>query len=440
MMAPPPPPPTYNLTELEGLNANSGYYAGQAAYDNIREQALQEAALALGTQAGLNYESGQINLVLNQNADTLTHIFDFNQVMYADNVMPPVLNTANNLVNINPGGSAIRIAGVTYTILAPAHFVTAPPTWRDYLYMNYPAPELPDKTLLPQNSQEAAFWQQNVNQGWQAGINQGMSIFTINLNRLVQDFNGMLLYKELLLKNMVSPYAVDKTEQGVTGSGQHMIIDDRLLKLTTQPELLLNNSSKWQALPSAIASPAAVQTPVPNAPSIEGTAPGESISPEAPEALFIPTPTLSSPAFSQTAPPKTSPASLTKPQPPSAIPSVSVPTPAVAPVKPIRPPAVSAPISAPQNTNPISIGPINAPSPATTVPANLEHPIGPVIGQSSTALKVVTTTATQTPPAQTIDLNEKTVEVIYTGAPQPESIQTTPEAIESGNQSSPITQ
>ncbi len=245
-------PPDYSLSDLQNLSPNSGYYSSEVSYTDIRAQAIQEAALTLGTQAGLNYESAQIDDILNLNSTTLDRIFDFNQVMYHDNVLPPVLNTASNLVNVNATGTVIRVAGVTYTILSPARFVTAPPTWRDYIWMSYPSPELPDKTLLPQNSTEQAVWTQNVTQGWQEGINQAVSIFTINLNRLVQDFNGMVLYKELLLQNMVSPYAVDRTEQGITGNGKHMVVDDQIIQLTTQPQLLPNSPNLWQALPVSV--------------------------------------------------------------------------------------------------------------------------------------------------------------------------------------------
>lgn len=255
MMATASLPPNASLSQLESLSTDSAYYSSAVSYTNIRAQALQEAAQALGTQGGLAYESQQLNMILSQNTDTLDRIFDFNQVMYHDNVLPPVLNTANNLVNINASGDTIRIAGVTYTILSPARFVTAPPTWRDYLWMGYTSPELPDKSLLPQNSQEQAIWQQNVQAGWQQGINQAVSIFTINLNRVVQDFNGMLLYKELLVQNMVSPYAVDRTELGVTGNGHHMVIDDQTLQITTQPQLLPAMNNKWQAAPVSVENP-----------------------------------------------------------------------------------------------------------------------------------------------------------------------------------------
>ena len=247
-------PANYTVQDLEKINPSSAYYDTQISYTNIRQQALQEAAQSLGMQAGLNQESLAIDAILTGQSEQLDHLFDFNQVMYQDNVLPPVLNKANNLVNINSQGDTIRIAGETYNILSPARFVTAPPTWRDYIWMSYPKPTLPDRSVLPENSKEQAFWEANVALGWQQGINQAISIFTINLNLLDRDFNGMLLYKTLLLENMVSPYYVKTTQQGVTGSGTHMIIDDQTLRITNQPQLLYQ-TQRWQATPTELTMP-----------------------------------------------------------------------------------------------------------------------------------------------------------------------------------------
>lgn len=273
MIGTPSLPPNYTLSDLENLNNRSAYYDHQVSDTNIRQQALQEAAQALGMQAGLNYESTQIDTILQKNAEELDQIFDFNQVMYQDNVMPPVITKASNLVNINPTGDTIRIAGQTYNIISPAKFVTAPPSWRDYLWQSYPQPALPDKSVLPENSQEQAFWRVNLLQGWNQGINQAIAIFGINLNLLERDFNGMLLYKQMLVQNKVSPYYVNHTEQGITGNAHHMVIDDQTLQITTQPQLLYQ-SQRWDATPVAIAPPPApapatpVATPAPS-PTLE---------------------------------------------------------------------------------------------------------------------------------------------------------------------------
>jgi defect in organelle trafficking protein DotC len=245
----------YTLNDLENLSGNSAYYATHADFSTIRQQAMQEAAQALGMQAALSYESKQIDQVLEGQAPLLTQIFDFNQVLYQHNVLPPVLDKARDQVNINSTGDTIRIAGVTYRILAPVRFVTAPPIWRDYIWMSYPPPELPSQVLLPQNDDERKFWQANVDMGWSQGINQAVSIYQINLAHLVRDYNGMVLYKELLAQNMVSPYHLDYKQQGITGTGDNMVIDDQTMQVTTQPQLQLQGQL-WQAAPISSAAPA----------------------------------------------------------------------------------------------------------------------------------------------------------------------------------------
>lgn len=251
MIGAPTLPPHYTLDDLERLNNHSAYYDSQASYTSIREKALREAGQALGMQSALHYESTQINQILSATAPQLDQVFDFNQVMYQDNVMPPVLDKASNLVNINPSGDTLRIAGITYNIVLPARFVTAPPTWRDYLWLSYPRPNFPDKSLLPENKKEQAVWQANVDLGWNEGMHQAVSIFKINLSVLVRDFNGMLLYKELLLQNMVSPYYVNHIESGITGDSKHMVVDDQLMQITAQPELLYQ-SQRWDAMPVSL--------------------------------------------------------------------------------------------------------------------------------------------------------------------------------------------
>jgi defect-in-organelle-trafficking protein DotC len=242
--------PNLSLENLQGLSAQASYYQNQADTSNLRGEAVKESALSLGMQAGLYYESQQINNILNKNASQLDKVFDFGILLYEDNVLPPVIVDASNMVHINDEGDTMRIAGKTYRIISQVRFVTAPPTWRDYLWMSYPAPEMPDRHILPKTSIERQSWQLGVTEGWNLGISQAVTIYQINLHRLVQDFDGMILYEDLLLKNMVSPFYVQKTYYGVTGSGSHMAIDDQNWSITVKPELQLH-SKLWNPIVEA---------------------------------------------------------------------------------------------------------------------------------------------------------------------------------------------
>ena len=232
------------LQHLQNLSTGSTYYQRQFSDSNIREKAVAQAAQALGIQSGLHYESQKIYAVLTKHASAMDKVFNFGILLYQNNILPPVIVKASNTVHISNTGDTLRIAGKTYRIIRQVKFVTAQPTWRNYLWMSYPKPELPNKILLPKTDEERAAWQVAVTNGWNQGIKQAMTIYGINLHRLVRDYNGMVLYKSLLLQNMVSPFYVTKKNYGVTGTGSHIAVDDQSLSITTKPELQLH-SKLW---------------------------------------------------------------------------------------------------------------------------------------------------------------------------------------------------
>ncbi|NBO09113.1 MAG: type IV secretion system protein DotC, partial [Actinobacteria bacterium] len=63
---------------------------------------------------------------------------------------------------------------------------------------------MPDPTLLPKDRDERAAWVKYTREGWRKGIEQANQIYVENLNRLKRDFQGMIRYRTLLAKHMVS--------------------------------------------------------------------------------------------------------------------------------------------------------------------------------------------------------------------------------------------
>lgn len=242
----------YSLSALQNLQADAPYYQDHASYINIRDRAIRQAGESLGMQTGLAMESRVIDKILTAHSHQLDQIFDFRLLMYNNNVLPPVIISDRNSLQIGDQGDVLHIAGQTYRLIQQVRFVTAPPTWRDYLWMAYPYPQYPDHVLLPKNAHERAIWQKAVNVGWDEGIEQGITIFQVNLNRLNRDFNGMVLYQQLLVQNMVSPYYISQYNHGITGNGQHVTIDNRVLQITTKPALQFH-ATTWQ--PALIMKP-----------------------------------------------------------------------------------------------------------------------------------------------------------------------------------------
>lgn len=232
------------LAVKESFITATGTLDVKPAIGAIRAQSLRETALSLGARGGLSERAQFVNGTLLNYEPLLAHIFKFYGLMLDDNVLPPVMVEARNTLNL-AGGDALRIADRQYKILSQARFVTAAPSWREYLWMNFDIPELPDQSLLPRTKPERIVWERDIQEGWVAGLKQADVIFRENIARLVRDVNGMILYRKLLSQNMVSEPYIGALNMGITGDGTDMTVNDRVLRITAFPQLQAN-SSEWK--------------------------------------------------------------------------------------------------------------------------------------------------------------------------------------------------
>lgn len=237
---------TDTLAELQNITKRS---SSPSIFDHghvseIRALALQETATGVGARAGLASQAKLINDKLSSREESLDETYNFRAMLLEHDILPPVLVEANQPLNL-AGPDTIRLAQKIYKIEVQAHFVTAPPTWREYLWLNFPKPVLPDKTLLPCTHAERGIWNHYVAIGWAQGIQQADHIFAANLARLNRDYKGMILYRKLYAANMVSAPFVAKAELGITGDGSHMRIGDEVLRITALPQLNLKGDT-WK--------------------------------------------------------------------------------------------------------------------------------------------------------------------------------------------------
>lgn len=215
------------------------------AMGKIREMGLKETALSLGAQSGLAARARVIDEQLIAQARRLDAIYNFNSLILEHNVLPPVLLEGQNTLNL-ANAQSIRISDRTYKVAKQARFITTPPNWRQYLWMDFNKPESPNVTLLPKTREEKLLWKQYVAKGWKNGMEQADRILEESVARIKEDFHGMILYRKLLAMNMVSAPYVSNTDLGVTGDGDEIRIDDRVLRITALPALNVN-SKEWRA-------------------------------------------------------------------------------------------------------------------------------------------------------------------------------------------------
>lgn len=239
-----------NADSLAGLQAMANaskpsINSDPKSNNKFRETALKETALSLGAQAGLASRAKTIDDQLVKETRNLDAIYDFKALLLDNNVLPPVLVEGRNTFNM-ASLQALRISDRTYRVIRQAHFVTTPPGWRQYLWMDYAKPETPHVSLLPKNKDEKLIWYAYVEKGWQQGVEQANTILEENLARIKEDFVGMILYRKLLAMNMVSAPYVSHTDLGITGDGNEIHIDDKVLRITALPALN-TNSAEWRA-------------------------------------------------------------------------------------------------------------------------------------------------------------------------------------------------
>lgn len=242
------PPPrqggTDSLQDLQAMGTPTQHDTSKDANKKkIRYQAIQETALSIGAQSGLAWQSKNIDKQLERQSGTLDRIYAFNALVLDHNILPPILLEGRNILN-QADANTIRIADRRYKIARQARFITTAPTWRQYLWMDYIKPDRPNDMLLPETEYEQELWDYYVAVGWGAGVRQAGVIFSNNVARLKEDFNGMILYRKLLAQNMVSPPYVAHTDLGVTGDQGEINIDDQVLRITALPQLN-PDSNNW---------------------------------------------------------------------------------------------------------------------------------------------------------------------------------------------------
>ena len=238
---------TTNLSQLESVHVQPlTPSSSKTELSQLRIQSLQDSAMSIGAQGWLAFASEKINNQMYKDRKYLGTIFNFYAMVLSHGVLPPVLEEGDDSLNL-ADPNTIRVADRTYKIVQQAKFVTTPPNWRDYLWLSYAKPELPDRTLLPRNNLEQKIWKHSIREGWEKGIEQAYSIFQQSLARMKRDYRGMMIYRKLLQEKMISPPFVARTELGVTGNGSDMRINDQVLRIVDLPQLQ-TNSKNWRAI------------------------------------------------------------------------------------------------------------------------------------------------------------------------------------------------
>lgn len=218
----------------------------------IRNDALREAALSYGARGGLAHRTFEIQRRLVEHETSLGKTFDFTRLLIAAPsgllIEPPIVSESQKAVLVQGGGQEAAVADKVLRINQAARIVTAPRNWRLYLERDWGKVEPPPALLLPRNGDERKLWRALVQEGWNAGVDQAEETFEADLDRLTNEYVGMVRYRELLAQGMISPPYAMHEDRGVTGGGAEMRVGDRGVTITG-PSVLIPRSEKWATAP-----------------------------------------------------------------------------------------------------------------------------------------------------------------------------------------------
>ncbi|MFY9288024.1 MAG: type IV secretory system conjugative DNA transfer family protein [Alphaproteobacteria bacterium] len=244
---PTPPPPVLQDLEDQSQGVDEVLKPDAMALQ-IRADAIHEAALSYGARGGLAYRTFEIQRRLAEYDTSLNKTFNFSRLLIAAPsgllIEPPIVSEAQRAVLVNSGGQEAAVADRVYRINRVARIVTAPRNWHLYLERDWGRVDPPPALLLPKDSIERAAWRGYVKEGWKAGIQQANDTFEADLDRLTNDYIGMIRYRELLAQNMISPPYALSDDRGITGGGKEMRIGDRGITITG-PSALIPRSTTW---------------------------------------------------------------------------------------------------------------------------------------------------------------------------------------------------
>lgn len=220
--------------------------------DDVRRRAMKESAQSIGAQEGYNYYVNKFLAKVEENSEHMNH-FNFRTLMtVATNdstemyVLPPVVEKLVDAEAVSEDGMQLKLTGEVYRILSNVRLVTAPPTWRDYLVprgssQTNPPPE----DLLPKDREERNKWKEWVNEGFEAGLEQGDREMRHRVSQLRTDFNGMIEYMNLAESGMVKKPAIAMQHIRTEGDGGELKVRSSIYEISEGASLVVDHN-KWR--------------------------------------------------------------------------------------------------------------------------------------------------------------------------------------------------
>jgi defect-in-organelle-trafficking protein DotC len=214
------------VMNMKGVSGETKHRRPQSA----RAKVLANTAHALGFQRGFDWRYKLIMTAVAAHEHDFDRIFNFAPLLINQRVLPPVIRWADKAVNIESDNFATEVEA-QYRIIEPARIVSTPPSWRGYLEMGdgelNASPE-----ISPNTSEEQGLWRGAVEEGWNEGMSHADEVFEMNMARLISDYRGILRFKMLSDKGLVSVPVLAEGNLGIQVGRDVLNVGQKTFRIT----------------------------------------------------------------------------------------------------------------------------------------------------------------------------------------------------------------
>lgn len=222
--------------------------------EDLIAKSVRDAGRRLGATAGYRDQAEFLYDYMQPYDEYLSKIFDFQELMLPDGIVPPVLGQTRDTVTYRQtenGSQSKEIRAIVLTTIKDATFANPrAPSWRDYLQLTRPSLDKPLPQLQPEIDANRSAWKRGVEEGYARGIEQATQAFEISINKLSRDYTGMQLFRILWLTKQAEPPQIVDQSQNVVGGGKgnrEMSIGVRRIVIS-EPVYFVNDSAEWDAI------------------------------------------------------------------------------------------------------------------------------------------------------------------------------------------------
>lgn len=236
---------TYSLDDLKASNiARIQKAQSVGKISDLRAEAIKDIAFQIGTSAGLAAQYKIYEEAYKNRSAELDRKYDFEALKLSPGVLPPVLSEGFSNYE-HKSEDMVEVSGMNFRIERKARMVSVYPTWRDYLLLQFKPATLPSQNFMPKTAAEKRLWDATVKLGWEDGVRQAKTIWESAHGELDRDYEGMILYKQLLANKQITPTVVASADLGVTGDGTSMSVDHKVITITDHSQFQTDRS-KWR--------------------------------------------------------------------------------------------------------------------------------------------------------------------------------------------------